>query len=428
MLASLRRKAGEAHHNALKLLTGSAGVNLILFVSAPFIARLYLPQDVGIFQQIISLSAILATLCTLSYHYAVQLPEQESCAKDVAVLGMLLTICFATVLAFILALIPLSAWQHLRLPPSKLNVSLLILAVVIASGFQLVVEQLALRKKEFSLLALTRVARVGIAQAGALLLGLILKNYLGLLLPYILGIIAGLFVIYRRVFQCFGQGCISLQGLRRSVKKYWKMPAFDTPSMFVNSVSNELAVLMFGAFFSSEKVGFYAIALRLGKAPLSMIGTAVSEVFFQKTASQYHINSETIPLIVFNTIKKLAPISLLVTGSLYLASPPLVYYYLGPGWTEVSTVIRVLLVWFFFESVYNPVSTTFLVLNKQEMLFTLNLSLLMARAGAIYYFRTDFVKALLALSIVSGAMYVIYILCAYHVARKESKSHVGFGR
>lgn len=428
VLDSLLRKTGEAHHNALKLLSGSAGANLILFISAPLIARIYLPEDVGVFQQIISLSAILATVCTLSYHYAIQLPEEESSAKEVAVLGMALTLSFTMLLGFIFAFIPLAPWQHLKLPPSKLKVSLLIVAVVIASGFQLVLEQAALRKKEFSLLALTRVARVGIAQGGALLLGLIFRNYLGLVLPYIFGIIVGLSVIYYRVFRSFAPGSVSVQGLCQSLKKYWKMPAFDTPSMFVNSVSNELAVLMFGAFFSSQKVGFYAIALRLGKAPLSMIGTAVSEVFFQKTASQYHSNSETIPLIVFNTIKKLLPISLLVTGGLYIVSPPLVYYYLGLAWTEVGTVIRILLVWFFFESIYNPVSTTFLVMNRQEILFTLNLCLLIARAVAIYYFRSDFVNALVALSIVSGAMYIIYILCAYHIARKGSKGHVQFGR
>ena len=70
----------------------------------------------------------------------------------------------------------------------------------------------------------------------------------------------------------------------KGLKRYSNFPLYSTFSSFVNTLSWQLPVLLFGVYFSPAIVGFYALGLRVLQFPMSFIGGSLSQVFFQRAA------------------------------------------------------------------------------------------------------------------------------------------------
>ena len=190
--------------------------------------------------------------------------------------------------------------------------------------------------------------------------------------------------------------------------------------MLVNTISNEMPIFLLTIFHTPEKIGFYAVAFRLLRAPFSVLGSSFSEAYFQKGSEIYNDSKTELTPFFLSTIKKLIVIGLVPCLVVVFFANRLVELYLGAKWIQVAQIMQILTIWLFFEFIYNPISTSFLITNRLEILFVLNILLLIFRTISMYMYRDSAMQLITVLSLVSACFYMIYIISAYLTVKRET--------
>lgn len=412
-------KENEYNLNVTKLLSGTIVGNLLILTAMPFLSRLYYPEAFGTFQQFISFSSIFVIFSTLSFHSAIVLPKSKEEVSAVVFISLTSLIAISSVIILSTGLLPTSFFNFLN-AEKVINHKWFIPFIVFWTGLQLILENLMLQQKQFMKLSVFRVVRIGISQIGALVLSLIFMDFFGLLLSYILSFIIVSFslIIYLKLKNFFKDN--SFRYLFKIFKKYIKFPLIDTPSMLVNTISNEMPIFLLTIFHTPEKIGFYAVAFRLLRAPFSVLGSSFSEAYFQKGSEIYNDSKTELTPFFLSTIKKLMVIGLVPCLVVIFFANRFVELYLGAEWIQVAQIMQILTIWLFFEFIYNPISTSFLITNRLEILFVLNILLLIFRTISMYIYRDSAMQLITVLSLVSASFYVIYILSAYLTVKRET--------
>ena len=119
-----------------------------------------------------------------------------------------------------------------------------------------------------------------------------------------------------------------------------------------------------------------------------------------------------------NTIRRVAKIGLIPSVIAILFAPVLIKWFLGDEWIVVGTFMQIMMPWIFFQFVNISVSTTFSVVNRQEVGFLLIVISVLLRYSAMNYWHETAIIQITALSIVASLFYISYMVSAYIVLRK----------
>ena len=191
--------------------------------------------------------------------------------------------------------------------------------------------------------------------------------------------------------------------------------------VFSNTLSNELPVFFLATYFSSEQLGYYMLANRLIIIPMNLIGTAINKVYFQKASEYFNNDKKLILPLYLNTTKKLIAFGLIPLIVLLLLSPKIVSFVFGNDWADAGVMMQILSIGAFFKFITSPISTTFTILNKQEISFYITIFSLLFRFLAMLYFHESLILMLYALSASSAAYYMIYHIFVYGLLMRIPK-------
>jgi O-antigen/teichoic acid export membrane protein len=157
---------------------------------------------------------------------------------------------------------------------------------------------------------------------------------------------------------------VSLSGLKKAAKKYVKIPLLELPSALVESLSMQLPVVLIGRFFGSEIVGFFALAERVVRAPMTVIASSFSSVFRQAASEAYALTGDA--RTIFNkTLHRLAifaipPFIVLATTAPYLFS--IVF---GGKWRTSGSYAQIITPVLLLSFIATPLGTMLLIAGKQ---------------------------------------------------------------
>ncbi|MDI9561260.1 MAG: oligosaccharide flippase family protein, partial [Pseudomonadota bacterium] len=171
--------------------------------------------------------------------------------------------------------------------------------------------------------------------------------------------------------------------IREGCVRYKKFPLIDTWGGLLNSISWQLPALMLSSFFSVSTVGFYALGLTLIQKPLSLISGALSQVFYQKACKEKNVKGNNGELVE-NLMDKLMFIGILPTVILSMVGEELFMVVFGERWVEAGRYTQILAPWVFFTFIASPLSTIFLVYERQGAALFVNLIIFTTRVISLY--------------------------------------------
>lgn len=371
--------------DVLKLVLGTAFAQLLGILASPILTRLYTPEAFGVFAIFTSITAIISVITCLRYELAIMLPESDEEAANL--LGV--SLMFAVMVS--LLTVPIVWWGRGILlgwiNTSSLAPYLWLVPVaVLFSGIFTALNYWNSRTKQFGRLSIARVTtslatttgQLGAGFAGFATGGTMIGASVGgsMLATTVLG--GQIWRDDRKIFL----GAIRWSDMFTGVKRYRKFPLYDTWSSLLNTISWQLPALLMASFFSPAIVGYYALGFRILQMPMSLIGAAISQVFFQRAAdAKMHKN---LGVVVENTFGYLVVIGLYPILTLTLISRDLFAVVFGPNWTEAGVYAQLLSIWVFFWFVSSPLSTVFSILEKQEFLLKFNLVNFLTRFASLY--------------------------------------------
>jgi len=165
------------------------------------------------------------------------------------------------------------------------------------------------------------------------------------------------------------------------VRRHRKFPLFSSWGALINTASWQLPVLMLGAFFSPAIVGFYSMGFRLIQMPLSLIGGAVSQAFFQRGAEAH--SSGDLGRLVEGLFNRMLIIGLLPSMILMVIGADLFAFVFGAEWREAGVFTQILAPWALIWFLSSPLSTVYAIQERQKEELVIHGSIFVTRISAI---------------------------------------------
>jgi len=404
--------------DVLKLVSGTTIAQLITLLAAPILTRLYSPDAWGVLAIFHSITLILGIIACMRYELAIMLPETDEEAANL--LGVSLGFSFIIGLL----LIPVCRWCRdplltLMNAPALGPYLWLVPPMVCISGVFLALNYWNSRTRHFGRLSIARVSSslatttvtlglgfAGYATAGSMVGASVAGQTVAT------SVLGG--QIWRDNRSIFRRS-IRWRDMIATLKRYRSFPIFSTWSGLLNTVSWQLPVLMFGAFFSPAVVGFYALGFRILQMPMMLIGRAIGQVFHQR-AAEANIQGALAPLTE-GIIRRLVVFCLLPMLMLTIIGRDVFVVVFGREWAEAGVYTQILSVWAIVWFVSSPLSTLYGVLEKQAQGLLLQAAIFLSRLVSIgigaYLDNAKIALLLFSLSGIGVYGYLIYKIAVF---------------
>jgi O-antigen/teichoic acid export membrane protein len=398
--------------NVSVLVSGTTGAQILLILSIPFLTRLYTPEDFGILAVYASLLSFIVVIASLRYELAIPLPKNEVEAANVAFLSLLLVIVI-TILTGIVVLIFGSSIIKLMNVPLLANHLWLLPVGVFFSGVYTVFNYCSIRRKHYKSIAYAEFTKSVVSivtQFTVFKLGSI-----GLLLGQVVSQIVGTTTLAKSALSMPRFKQISWRGVCQIAKRFRQFPIFSTWNSLLNTAGLYFPPLLLAIFFGPISAGLYSIANRVLNLPASIIGRAVGQVFFTD-ASKARREKNLGPLIS-KILEKLLSFSIPPALFIILIAPSFFSFVFGDEWKMAGEFASLMVPWIILSFIFSPVSTLFVVMEKQKQFFLMQIILLFMRflAFLLGIILNDIWITIAAFSLASAFCYFLFIIYANYV-------------
>lgn len=343
--------------NVMTLMTGNVLAQLVSILAAPFLARLYTPEAFGILAQFVTIVAVLTPGVGGRYEVAVVVADaSERRAFFFIAIWLMAFLCLLFLIIVLVAFLVFPSWLNASALGNWLWVAPLALFL---TGLIAALRSWANAVKDYRQLSYAAVVQAGsvtliavsIGVADGLSDGLLLANVLGLVLTC-------LYLIYIYFDHLRDYDCRWDQQKWKLALRYKDYPLFNAPTNIVNGLTTGLPVFFLAHSFPDVVVGYYALMVRVGAAPLSFIAAAVSEVNVKKIAEMLQTGQDPIPYLRRVTLYLLA-VALLPTFLLMSSAPQLFSWVFGETWRQAGVLLAILMPSLAVQFVVSPLSLSF---------------------------------------------------------------------
>jgi O-antigen/teichoic acid export membrane protein len=413
--------AGSFRRNALVLTGGTLvaqGLPLILY---PVFTRMYVPAEFGVFATVSLLASVAAILASGTYEQAILIARSRRVAAHVAAYALYRS---AIVLAVLLvSSIPVAA-VSLRLGVDAAvvrwlpAVPLVAAALVLYNGYT----EWCVRSRFFGELSRVRIWQTSAIAAARLALGALAPAING----FVAGDVVGKLVSAGRCGRMLRKRDApylyihTLARARAAAQRYAHVARYTLPDQLINTLGGSIHVLFFSAAFGTEQLGYIALVLSVMYVPVTVVSSAVKDVFRQRASVEYASQGTCRPTYV----RLLLPLSVLAAlgfGTLYLVSPALLPLVLGPGWEVAGEYARILTPLFFWNFVSMSLGGVLVIAQRTDVSLawqaaSLALTVVALIVGTVVL--RDIVAALWCFSLTRALIYILYMALSYYYAER----------
>lgn len=410
-------KLSDFSYNIIKVLSGNILAGGVTFVALLVITRLFTAEHIGMYQLFLSLLTISGVLTTLRLELAVYSSGDRSDLTNITSFIMMVMGITVLVLGLVLYFSGEFFIDTFNAAVISGHEFVFILGFFF-TGFVELLNNLMILQKRYTQYSKIKVLQTVFIYGGLIIGGLLMPNYKVMILTFLISLVLTSLVIIpivRLEIKLPNKETIS-----SLIKRFFKIPLFNAPLVFLNNLSLEIPVLMFTKYFSFEEVGFFMIANRLLGMPSTLIINTVAKVFFQEASVVYKNSNTALARLFTSTIKKILFVAVPVYVLIGILAPVLVNLFYGNEWADVAVIMQILSGVYVFRVFSSPTSTTLTIINKQEFGVLLTAVFLVIRILAMIIYRQTLFSMLLANAIVSCIFYLSYTLLILALIRKNN--------
>ncbi len=365
------------------MLAGGTGLAQgVAILATPVLSRVYGPTSFGTFGTYAAILGVLSIAAVWKYDSAIPLSKtlREGEGLVALCLVILLGMSAATAVAVVVLRGRIDIWLAGAMPVGLLY---WLPVGLLATGLFNILRFWATWRDEFPRLARAKVAQQVVGQFGVgIPLGVAGLGGVGLVVAQVATQAVGSLVLLTRS-PLLGFAWLRRQSwriLRAIGRRHIRFPRYILWGSVANALGIQLPVFAL-SWFSVEGVGYYALTTRVLALPASLIGQAVSHVFYPLAAR----NAEEDALAGYTSALALAlfRIGLGIFGVVAAAGPTLFAVVFGDRWHEAGLYASLLTPWFLMALVSSPISTIALVKAQQAFAFYVALAEVASRALAV---------------------------------------------
>lgn len=394
--------------------------HIVLLIATPILTRIYSPTEFGILAVYNSFLNILSVIICLRFEIAIPLPKTDKTAAALLILSLISTF----IITFLIAIIFFFFDEEInKITKNQLaNIGWLLPVGVFFTGVFTSFQYWSIRKKEFSIIAKTRVIQAMSSSIFQIVFGLFHAVALGLVIGQVMKVSAGWFVLLRnfvkRDLQNFFQ--ISWQEIIISFKDYDRFPKYSALEGIANVSAIQVPIILIAFYSLNENAGIVMLAMQLLMVPLALIGQSVSQVYLSEATDKYHQGD--LRLFTHSIILKLIKISILPMIMIIFIAPIIVPLVFGDKWNKLGYVISWMVPWFFMQFITSPVSMCLHITSNSQLALKLHILGFVLRTMGVLCAAFYFNEFMIEVYAITGLLfYFIYLLVILHVLRDSSR-------
>ncbi len=394
------------------LFGGTVAAQIVVVLSSLLLTRLYTPEMFGVFAVYTAILSIVGIIGSLRYEVAIPLPEKDQEGARIVNLSMVVLIGMTLITILIIFIFG----DYFLMVGNAQSVSDYVYYIPVGmffSGLYVIFYYWSLRKKYFKDISLTKFQQAlstSIIQVlgfkagpGALILGQIIGQSIG-------------FLRLGKRFYKSEKISIMQSDILLLASRYRKFPIFSTWDGLLNTASIQLYPIFLSINFGVSYAGFFLLANKVIAMPMTLFAGAFSQVFFSNAAEALRKNE--LARNVLKLYEILLFISLPPILILMILAPDLFSMFFGEGWAISGNIAQWMSIWILLQFVSSPMSTVFVVTEKQNELLYFQLILFCSRIIAIIYsFEIDdFFLSVMLFSMLSGAAYFLLLVWVFYLS------------
>lgn len=363
------KKRSEFQKNILKLISGTVIAQALSILVSPLLSRLYTPMEFGVFTLVTSIFSMLALISGGRYEVAILLPKKKADAINLLALSLGLNLIF--MLLFYIVLVFLDVFMHLN----KLGIWYWFLPLfVYVVGISQSLTAWFNRRKKYREMVYFRVSQSLFNNGLALVNGWSKWIVNGLLSAFLLsGIISVVVLIVQlKEDRKWIRRLVSKKRMKEVAIQYKRFPLFNSFQSVLDAFQINGLVYLISILFGQYFVGIFYLAIRIMFVPMNLIGSSISQVFYQEASDLEKDNKPLLPLMRKTALQSfvlISPVFVLIL----LFGPLLFGFVFGETWTDSGRYAQYLCPWICLDFIRAPLSQIPLIINKQKEMLTFTL-------------------------------------------------------
>lgn len=372
------------------------------------ISRIYDSSAIGIYGFYIAIVSVVASCSTFRIEMSLPISKSNDSFIDNYNLVNKINFYFSLL---VLLISSVAYIQFDNLNPFAISLS------VFFFGLYRILNMKALYLSDFSLVGKAKFVQVFIMIWIQVSIGYFFADSSVMILGFILGYL--LSVIYYNI--CLKSKSIGsrlsneIVSFKKSVIKKIKYVKYDTPAIFINTLSNELPSMLFPLVYGVSQAGYYVMAYRILIVPVTFIGSTLGQVLLSRAPTWLHEK------VLFPKLcRVMIPLTVICFIGIFfsvLFVKDIFIFLLGDSWDLTAQIMSVLCIATFVQFVYSPYSVLIQLLNIQYFNFMFHLFMLLSKFIFIYVFSfslnfemLDTLKLLVVTSVLGYSFFLISIL------------------
>lgn len=402
------------------LVSGTAMAHGISALCMPVLARLYSPADFGLLAVFSSFLGIIAVAACLRYELAIALPEADGDAFQLLILSLLVCTALSGLLAAIVAFAPDGLVRLLGQPQLRPYLWMAPLGLFLAGAYS-ALQFWHVRRRNFGLLARTRVAQSAGSSAMQLGLGWAGISPLGLLTGYVMN--TGVACLGLGGGLLRGPHRLSWQRIRELAFTYRRFPAFSSAEALANSAAIQLPMILIAAWATRAEAGHLTLAAFVAQAPLSLIGTAIGQVYLSRAPAESR--DGRLGAFTAGILGKLFKAGAGPILALGLLAPSVFGIVFGAEWERSGWLLAWMTPWFLMQFLAVPIGLGLHVTGHLKAALMLQLGGLALRVFMVWAAAHWMPSAVSEAYAVSGALFYLTYLVTILAAVRAPWRQVG---
>ncbi|MBP6994805.1 MAG: oligosaccharide flippase family protein [Phycicoccus sp.] len=408
-VARLLGQGSPVRRGYLAVIGGVGAGQLLALAMSPLIARFYPPQVYGPFVTFTAVALPLGTVAALRLESAIALPPRERDARAVAGLGLWATLVVTLATCALVLLRRDHVAALIGLPAGEADLLLWAPVLVLTTGAQIVLNQVAVRHRRYAVVARRAVLQSATTVACQVGLGLVGVGSVGLVAGLILGQTVACLALASSLRDHLPDVDLRRQG-RQLVRAYRRFPTVLAPSGLVNNLGTQLPILLAGPLYGSHVVGWLGMSQRILVLPLSLFGLAIAQVFLGEFSAAHRADRTDLVPMFRSTSRQLLVVGSAVAVVVAVAAPWAFPWVLGESWARSGAYAQALAPMVMAQMVTVPLSSVSLVTGRLGLQAAWDVGRILLVALAILGARTvapsDDLAMVWAVSIASTLSYV----------------------
>jgi O-antigen/teichoic acid export membrane protein len=395
-------------------MSGTSIAQAIGIAISPILSRMFSPSDFGVYGIYLAACSILAVFATGRYDLSIIEPKDESDAKILVVISLIIAAVFSSLILIIISVFHSYIANLLNNSEIVRFLYLIPFSLFILTSYNVILIWLN-RKKYYREMSRNRIVNSTTVAVVSLGLGAAKFTSGGLIFGFVAGQMIAISSILKKMIN--EKFVFSRARSMVLMRRYSRYPKYLLPSTLAGELSSNGVTLIITAFFSAAIGGFFTFTNRVTALPISLIGNAIGEVYRQKAAEEYNRSGNCRQLFI-GTLLQLTLIAIVPFVILFFFGEHLFTFIFGKEWIVSGQIARCFSFLIFFQLLSTPLSYTIVFNNSQKLDLLLQLFRGVFSIGAIFigYLYSDYMLSIILYTIVFCLYYIMHSFIQYRAA------------